>query len=64
MCEKEKMDCMLQNHNMYCTVVFNVTGDSAGKGGRNAVSQSGSSFPQGRVEDCSNGTEVSSHVPD
>lgn len=31
------------------------TGDSAGEGGRNAVSQAGSSFAEGRAEDGSNG---------
>lgn len=35
-----------------------VTGDSAGEGGRNAVSQTGSSFAEGRVEDCSNGSFI------
>lgn len=43
-----------------CTsLVLYVTGDSASEGGRNAVSQTGSSFSQRRLEDCSNGTEIS-----
>ena len=36
-----------------------VTGDSAGEGSRDALSQTGSSFSQGRLKDCSNGTEIS-----
>lgn len=44
---------------MQCTYVKRWTtlfpGDSAGEGGRNAVSQAGSSFAEGRAEDRSNG---------